>query len=436
MDACRQLKTLISSLIIFLVAAEASGNQVSDHSPVTLFQKYLRIRTDHPNPDYTAAISLLSAEARAIGLLSKVLEFAPGKPVLLLTWLGRDPSLPSLLLNSHLDSVPAEPQHWVNAPFAAHKDDAGRIFARGSQDDKCIAIQYLEAFRNLKASGFSPLRTIHVSYVPDEETGGVDGAEKLVRSKEFEEMNVGFALDEGQASVNDEFRVFYADRVPWKLIVKAVGSPAHGSRMFDGMAMENLAETMEVIGNFRKCQFDKVKGGEKPASEVVSVNPVYLKAGTPSPTGFVMNMQPSEAEAGFDIRFPPTEDSDLLRKRILDEWVPSGRNLSYQLIEPGPARDHRGGPIMTATDETNPWWSVFKQAIIDAGGKLAKPEILSSTTDARFLRQRGIPTLGFSPMSNTPILLHEHNEYLEETVFLKGIKIYESVISALSSFGG
>lgn len=67
---------------------------------------------------------------------------------------------------------------------------------------------------------------------------------------------------------------------------------------------------------------------------------------------------------------------------------------------------------MTATDGSNPWWAVFNQAIAAAGGKLAKPEILASTTDARFLRQLGIPTFGFSPMKNTPILLHDHNEVI------------------------
>lgn len=65
---------------------------------------------------------------------------------------------------------------------------------------------------------------------------------------------------------------------------------------------------------------------------------------------------------------------------------------------------------MTATNDSNPWWSIFKQAVEAAGGKLAKPEILTSTTDARFMRQMGIPTFGFSPMKNTPILLHDHNE--------------------------
>lgn len=113
---------------------------------------------------------------------------------------------------------------------------------------------------------------------------------------------------------------------------------------------------------------------------------------------------------------------------------------------------------MTATNESNPWWPVFKQAITAVGGKLAKPEILPSTTDARYIRELGIPALGFSPMTNTPILLHEHNEvwhifcwsafiailpfsfpklllqFLKDTVYLRGIEVYESVISTLSSF--
>lgn len=97
-------------------------------------------------------------------------------------------------------------------------------------------------------------------------------------------MDVGFVLDEGQASVNDEFRVFYADRSPWNLIIKAKGVPGHGSRMYDNGAMENLMDSIEVINRFRDSQFDIVKAGKAANSEVISVNPVFLKAGIPSPT--------------------------------------------------------------------------------------------------------------------------------------------------------
>ncbi|XP_052205210.1 uncharacterized protein LOC127810032 isoform X2 [Diospyros lotus] len=378
-------------------------------TPISLFQQYLRINTAHPNPDYSGAVSFLQAQAQSLSLnlQSQLLHFSPAaKPLLLLTWPGSDPSLPSILFNSHLDSVPAEPSKWLHPPFSATRTADGRIFARGAQDDKCIALQYLEAIRILQQDfNFTPLRTIHISYVPDEEIGGLDGMAKFANSQVFEKLNLGFVLDEGQASTNDEYRVFYADRSPWNLVIRASGTPGHGSRMYDNSALENLMKSVEVITKFREGQFDVVKAGFAANSEVISVNPVYLKAGIPSPKGFVMNIQPSEAEAGFDVRLPPTADSDLLKKRIADEWAPATRNMTYEAVE-------------------------------GAGGRLSKPEILSSTTDARYIRQMGIPTLGFSPMKNTPILLHDHNEFLKDTVYMEGIKVYVSIMKSLSSFVG
>lgn len=44
-----------------------------------------------------------------------------------------------------------------------------------------------------------------------------------------------------------------------------------------------------------------------------------------------MNMQPSEAEAGFNVRLPPTADSDMLRRRIAEEWAPTIRNMTYEV---------------------------------------------------------------------------------------------------------
>uniref|UniRef100_A0A2P2NZI3 Uncharacterized protein MANES_02G161800 n=1 Tax=Rhizophora mucronata TaxID=61149 RepID=A0A2P2NZI3_RHIMU len=404
-----------------------------EETPITRFQRYLQFNTAHPNPNYTAPVFFLTSIAQSIGLNTQILEFTPNKTILLLTWPGSNPSLPSILFNSHLDSVPVEPSKWSHLPFSAVRTPDGRIFARGAQDDKCIGIQYLEAIRNLKGRDFLPTRTVHVSYVPDEEIGGFDGAAKFVDSKKFQDLNVGFVLDEGQASVSDEFRVFYADRSPWHLVIKAKGEPGHGSKMYDNGALENLMKSIEVITRFRESQFDVVKAGKAANSEVISVNPVYLKSGIPSPTGFAMNMQPSEAEAGFDVRLPPTADPDSVKKRIAEEWAPATRNMTHEIMQKGPLRDYNGRPLMTTTDDSNPWWAVFKQAVAAAGGKLAKPEILPSTTDARFIRRLGIPALGFSPMIHTPILLHEHNEFLKDTVFLKGIEVYEHIIRSLSS---
>lgn len=74
------------------------------------------------------------------------------------------------------------------------------------------------------------------------------------------------------------------------------------------------------------------------------------------------------------------------------------------------ALDKSGRPILTATDSSNPWWVLLEEAVRKANGKLAKPEIFPASTDARFFRELGLPAIGFSPMANTPILLHDHNE--------------------------
>jgi aminoacylase len=287
----------------------------------------------------------------------------------------------------------------------------------------------------LKSSGFEPTRTVYLSFVPDEEIGGHDGAEKLAESEIFnEEMNVGIVLDEGLASPKENYRVFYGERCPWWLVIKASGAPGHGSKLYDNAALENLLKSIEIVRRFRASQFDMVNAGLKPEGEVVSVNMVFLKAGTPSPTGFVMNLQPSEAEAGFDIRVPPTADPASLERRIAEEWAPVSRNMTFEVKQKASVHDKFGKPILTATDSSNPWLALLEGAIKKANGKLGKPEIFPAATDARYFRERGLPAIGFSPMANTPILLHDHNEYLSKDEYLKGIDMYESIISAYASY--
>ncbi|KAL6858987.1 hypothetical protein ACP4OV_017989 [Aristida adscensionis] len=420
--------------LICSAAAAASPTPDAEAEAVSRFREYLRIDTAHPAPDYAAAVAFLRDQAAEAGLEARTLEFVAGKPHLLLRWPGRRPSLPSILLNSHTDVVPSEPHKWEHPPFSAALDEAsGRIYARGSQDMKCVGMQYLEAIRRLRAAGFVPDRNIYLTFVPDEEIGGHEGVEVFVSSKEFKGMNVGLVLDEGLASPGEEYRVFYAERSPWWLTIKAKGAPGHGAKLYDGSAMENLMKSVEAIRRFRASQFDLVKSGEKAEGDVVSVNFAFLKAGTPTPTGFVMNLQPSEAEVGLDMRIPPSAHTEALERRIAEEWAPSSRNLTFEFKQKMSVLDDFGKPAMTPTDSSNPWWPVFEEAVKNAGGKLGRPEIFPASTDARYFRQLGIPAFGFSPMANTPILLHDHNEFLRKDEYLKGIGIYESIIKALAT---
>lgn len=85
--------------------------------------------------------------------------------------------------------------------------------------------------------------------------------------------------------------------------------------------------------------------------------------------------------------------------------------MYVQFVEKAPVHDGYGKPILTNTDSSNPWWVLLKDAIEKAGGKLHEPEIFAASTDCRYFRRgQRFPAFGFSPMVNTPILLHDHNE--------------------------
>lgn len=78
---------------------------------------------------------------------------------------------------------------------------------------KSVGTQYLGAIRALKRDGIKQLkRTIHVTFVPDEELGGNLGMAEFVTTKEFKELRVGFSLDEGVASPTQDFIVVSAER--------------------------------------------------------------------------------------------------------------------------------------------------------------------------------------------------------------------------------
>ncbi|KAG4136592.1 hypothetical protein ERO13_D07G015900v2, partial [Gossypium hirsutum] len=321
---------LFSSLLSF-TNPTPSPTQDEQSQIISRFQEYLRINTSQPSPNYKKSTQFILSLAESLSLETQVIEFIQGKPLVILKWPGSDLFLPSILLNSHTDVVPSERSKWDYHPFGAHIDENGNIFARGSQDMKCVGMQYMEAVRRLKASGFQPKRSLYLSFVPDEEIGGHDGLEKLAQSDVFKNMNVDIVLDEGLASPNENYRLFYGERMPWWLVIKATGAPGHGAKLYDNSAIENLFKSIESIRRFRASQFDLVKAGLKGEGEVISVNMAFLKAGTPSPTGFVMNLQPSEAEAGFDIRIPPTVNAEFLEKRIAEEWAPASRNMSFEV---------------------------------------------------------------------------------------------------------
>ena len=166
---------------------------------------------------------------------------------------------------------------WTYPPFDAHMDDAGNIYARGSQDMKCVGIQYLEAIRRMKLKNERVKRTIHISFVPDEEIGGVLGMRKFVHTDDFRKLNVGFALDEGVASPTEVFYLFSGERSIWHVWVHCPGDPGHGSLMLPNNAGTKIRVIIDRFMDLRVKELAKIESGKYKIGDVLSVNLTQLQ---------------------------------------------------------------------------------------------------------------------------------------------------------------
>ncbi|KAM4651660.1 aminoacylase-1-like isoform 2-T7 [Discoglossus pictus] len=385
------------------------------------FREYLRIRSVQPEPDYDGIVRFLVRMAEEIGLESKIVEVFPDRKIVILTWRGKDPKLKSVVLNSHTDVVPVFEEFWTYPPFSAHKDESGNIYARGAQDMKCVTIQYLEAIHRLKSEGRHFQRTIHLTMVPDEEIGGHKGMEIFVKHPEFLALNPGIVLDEGLANPTEEINVFYGEKCIWWLTVHCAGDPGHGSRFIENTAASKLHSVISSFLEFREKEKKRLQSDPSlTLGDVTTVNMTRVSGGVSC------NVIPSEMSATFDLRIPPTFDLKEFDSQV-ERWCrAAGDQVTLEYHQ------KFMGQGITTPDDSNPWWRAFSTPCKELGLQL-KPEIFPAATDSRYVRAAGYPALGFSPMNRTPILLHDHNEYLNEEIFLQGINIYTKILASLAS---
>lgn len=119
-----------------------------------------------------------------------------------------------------------------------------------------------------------------------------------------------------------------------------------------------------------------------------------------------------------------TEDLEEFEK-MLNGWA---RDCGKKIELEYPTREPFCPP--TKIDDSNEYWTGFKEAIEELKLQIST-EIFPAGTDAAYIRKLGIPAIGFSPINNTPVLLHDHDEYLTCDVYLRGIKIYEKILTKI-----
>jgi len=334
---------------------------------------------------------------------------------------GTNPDLPSVMLNSHTDVVPVFPEQWIYPPFSAHKDEKGDIYGRGTQDMKCVGIQHLEAVRRLMEAGKRFPRTIHLTFVPDEEIGGHDGMQKFVHTPEFKKMNVGFGLDEGLAAPDEEIPVFYGERNVFWVKITCPGNPGHGSRFLENTAGEKVQHMINKLLGYREQEKKRLMSDPSMTlGDVTSVNLTIMKGGVQT------NVIPDKFELNFDIRVTPTTNMTEFEAMVRGWMAEAGPGVEIEFLQKFTDQ------TLTPVDEGDKWFSALRAAF-SKHSLVVRPQIFPAGTDSRYLREIGIPAIGFSPMNNTPILLHDHNEFLNEGVFLRGIDIFEDIVTNVAS---
>ncbi len=109
----------------------------------------------------TARAAEWTAQALRNAGLEATVHATAGHPVVVGEWRGAGPSAPTVLVYGHYDVQPAEPlELWTSPPFEPVVRD-GRLFARGSVDDKGQLFLHVKALEaHLAARGTLPMNVI------------------------------------------------------------------------------------------------------------------------------------------------------------------------------------------------------------------------------------------------------------------------------------
>jgi acetylornithine deacetylase/succinyl-diaminopimelate desuccinylase-like protein len=136
-------------------------------------------RSEH-NADVARAADWVATSLRSAGLDAKIHQ-TKGHPVVVGEWRKAGAGAPTILVYGHYDVQPAEPlELWHSPPFEPTIRD-GRIYARGSVDDKGQLFLHVKALEaHLKTRGKLPVNVIVLA--EGEEEVGSENLEMFIEA--------------------------------------------------------------------------------------------------------------------------------------------------------------------------------------------------------------------------------------------------------------
>jgi len=383
---------------------------------VDLLGELIGINTANPTHPERPAAEWVAAKLDEVGVVSQIIEAAPGRASTIARIEGSDPSRAPLLIHGHLDVVPAEASEWSVDPFGGEVRD-GYLWGRGAVDMKDMDAMTLALVREWARTGRKPPRDIVLAFVSDEEAGGRQGAHYLVDNYPDLFADCTEAISEvGGFSVSlDESTRLYLIQTAEKgmnwLRLRATGRPGHGSMVHDDNAVTRLAAAVSRIGAHEHpvvitdtvrsmveaiavttgldldpddpdAWLPQLGGMARMIGAVIrnTSNPTMLEA------GYKANVIPSRAEATIDARFLPGQEDALLA--AIDDLI--GEGVEREFI----VRD-----IAVETSFDGALVEAMSAALrAEDSGAHPVPYLMSGGTDAKSFSTLGMRCFGFSPL--------------------------------------
>lgn len=172
-------------------------------SAVTHLQKVIQFPTISLKKgvisDTSAFVGLAAYLKETYPLIDSLLDRQTFNYSLLYRWEGTQPELNPVVLMAHLDVVPVDEStlnEWEAPPFSGALKN-GKVYGRGTMDDKGNVVALLEACNMLLKAGVTPSRTIYFAFGHDEEVGGEYGAKVIADHLASEGITAEFVMDEG-----------------------------------------------------------------------------------------------------------------------------------------------------------------------------------------------------------------------------------------------
>jgi len=236
-----------------------------------------------------------------LGLNVKVMEGFEGKPNVVGLWAGTDPEGPTLLVDGHMDVVPAG-DGWDVDPWAAEIRD-GAIWGRGSADMKHALAITASVIRALKQAGFTPRGNLLFSATVDDETAGLFGSKYVIEEglKLAGWPRPAFHLL--LEPTNWDVDVAFKGRVWIKITVK--GKSAHGGSPEKGVSA--IVKMMELTR-----RLFAMERHTHPLMPADTLNIGTIEGGEKT------NIVPESCTATFDYRFVSPCSSDQAIQRFQD----------------------------------------------------------------------------------------------------------------------